>query len=172
MFPTGCAMVWAERTAKTGGMSHLAVERTDIAQRYAETGVVLMRQLLTPAEVDRIRAVYTTQIETDRSLGFDDGLPADDILSRYPRIVHPHRRPDSEVGEIALELMLDERVLDVVTELIGPALAAQSMFYFKPRRPAARPCTRTTSTCRRTRRPASPPGSRSTTATPTTAGWP
>ena len=98
--------------------------------------MVLVPQLLTPAEVDRIRDVYTTQIETDRSLGFDDGLPADDILSRYPRIVHPHRRPDSEVGEIALELMLDERILDVVTELIGPALAAQSMFYFKP--PTAR----------------------------------
>ena len=117
-------------------MSDLAVEPADIAQRYAETGVVLMRRLLSPAEVARIRDVYTTQIETDRSLGFDDGLPADDILSRYPRIVHPHRRPDSEVGEIALELMLDERILGVVTELIGPALAAQSMFYFKP--PTAR----------------------------------
>ena len=32
--------------------------------------------------------------------------------------------------------MLDERILGVVTELIGPALAAQSMFYFKP--PTAR----------------------------------
>jgi phytanoyl-CoA hydroxylase len=117
-------------------MSQLAVERTDISQRYADTGVVLVRQLLTPAEVDRIRDVYTTQIETDRSLGFDDGLPADDILARYPRIVHPHRRPDSEVGEIALELMLDDRIMGVVTELIGPALAAQSMFYFKP--PTAR----------------------------------
>ena len=50
--------------------------------------------------------------------------------------MHPHRRPDSEVGAIALDLMLDERILDVVTELIGPALAAQSMFYFKP--PTAR----------------------------------
>lgn len=117
-------------------MSNLVTERSEIAQRYAESGVVLMPQLLTPAEVDRIRDAFTTQIEADRSFGFDDGLPSDDILARYPRIVHPHRRPDSEVGQIARQTMLDERILGVVTELIGPALAAQSMFYFKP--PTAR----------------------------------
>ena len=55
----------------------------------------------------RIRDAFTDQIESDRSFGFDDGLPGDDILARYPRIVHPHRRPDSEVGTIALETMLD-----------------------------------------------------------------
>lgn len=117
-------------------MTQLVTERSEISRRYADSGVVLIRQLLRPDEVERIRAVYTAQIETDRSFGFDDGLPYDDILSRYPRIVHPHRRPDSEVGEIALDLMLDDRILGVVTELIGPALAAQSMFYFKP--PSAR----------------------------------
>lgn len=117
-------------------MSQLVAERGDIARHYAETGVVLVRQLLAPDEVARIRDVYTDQIERDRSVGFDDGLPADDILARYPRIVHPHRRPDSAVGQIARDLMLDERILGVVTELIGPALAAQSMFYFKP--PTAR----------------------------------
>ncbi|HYI59577.1 MAG TPA: phytanoyl-CoA dioxygenase family protein [Microlunatus sp.] len=117
-------------------MSQLVTERSEIAQRYAEAGVVMMRQLLSPAEVTRIRDAFTNQIESDRSFGFDDGLPGDDILARYPRIVHPHRRPASEVGTIALETMLDERILGVVTELIGPALAAQSMFYFKP--PTAR----------------------------------
>ena len=44
--------------------------------------------------------------------------------------------PISTAGELALELMLDSRILDVVTTLIGPALGAQSMFYFKP--PGAR----------------------------------
>ena len=114
----------------------LTAPDTDLAQRYAETGVVLLRQVLAPAEVTRIRDAFTRQIETDRSFGFDDGLPGDDILARYPRIVHPHRRPDSEVGQLAMAMMLDERILGVVTELIGPALAAQSMFYFKP--PTAR----------------------------------
>ena len=74
-------------------MSQLVTERPDIAQRYAETGVVLMRQLLTPAEVARVRDVYTRQIETDPSLGFDDGLPADDILSRYPGSCTPTVAP-------------------------------------------------------------------------------
>ena len=110
----------------------LTAPDTDLAQRYADTGVVLLRQVLTPDEVGRIREAFTTQIETDRTFGFNDGLPADDILARYPRIVHPHRRPDSEVGKLAMATMLDERILGVVTELIGPALAAQSMFYFKP----------------------------------------
>ena len=95
--------------------------------------------------------------------------PADDILARYPRIVHPHRRPDSEVGAIALELMLDERILGVVTELIGRPWRRSRCSTSSRRRPAARPCTRTTSICARIRRPASPLGSPSTTATPTTA---
>ena len=45
--------------------------------------------VLSPAEVDRIRDVYTTQIEKDRSLGFDDGLPA----RRHPGPVSAHRAP-------------------------------------------------------------------------------
>lgn len=126
--PPAC---WQYRT-----MSQLTAERSEAKQRYADTGVVLLRQVLAPEEVAQVRDASTAQIETDRSFGFDDGLPADDILSRYPRIVHPHRRPDSEVGRIALRLMLDQRILGTVTELIGPALAAQSMFYFKP--PSAR----------------------------------
>lgn len=117
-------------------MSQLVTERSEIVQRYADTGVAMIRQLLTPEEVAEVRDAFTAQIETDRSFGFDDGLPSDDILSRYPRIVQPHRRPDSEVGRLAMRLMLDDRILGIVTELIGPALAAQSMFYFKP--PTAR----------------------------------
>jgi ectoine hydroxylase-related dioxygenase (phytanoyl-CoA dioxygenase family) len=37
------------------------------------------------------------QVETDPSLGFDDSLPEDDILARYPRFVHPHRHLEVEV---------------------------------------------------------------------------
>jgi ectoine hydroxylase-related dioxygenase (phytanoyl-CoA dioxygenase family) len=103
---------------------------------YQRDGIVQVPQVLEPAEVERIRTVYMEQVAADLSLGHDDGVPADDPLAKYPRFVHPHRRTDTEAGRIARELMLDSRILDVVQVLIGPALGAQSMFYFKP--PGAR----------------------------------
>jgi phytanoyl-CoA hydroxylase len=107
-----------------------------VAEIYQTDGIVQVPQLLEPAEVERIKQVYMEQVAADLSLAHDDGVPDDDPLARYPRFVHPHRRTDTEAGRIALELMLDSRILDVVQALIGPALGAQSMFYFKP--PGAR----------------------------------
>ncbi|MGW3951877.1 phytanoyl-CoA dioxygenase family protein [Streptomyces sp. NPDC004752] len=103
---------------------------------YQRDGIVQVPQLLEPAEVERIKTVFMEQVAVDRSLAIDDGVPDDDPLARFPRFVHPHRRTDIEAGKISLELMLDSRILDVVQVLIGPALGAQSMFYFKP--PGAR----------------------------------
>lgn len=107
-----------------------------LAQEYERAGVVQRRAVLDPAEVARIRDTFTDEVERGVSLGFDDNIPADDILARYPRFVHPHRHLDTEAGRIAAEFMFDPRIFDTVTELIGPALGAQSMFYFKP--PTAR----------------------------------
>lgn len=107
-----------------------------IAQEYERAGVVHRRSVLDPADVDRIRDTFMEQIERDVSLGFDDHIPDDDVLARYPRFVHPHRHTDTAAGRIAAEFMFDPRIFDTVTELIGPALGAQSMFYFKP--PGAR----------------------------------
>jgi len=107
-----------------------------LAEIYRREGVVQVPQLLDVAEVERIRSVFMDQVAADHSLAIDDGVPDDDPLARFPRFVHPHRRTDVEAGELSLELMLDSRILDVVTALIGPALGAQSMFYFKP--PGAR----------------------------------
>jgi ectoine hydroxylase-related dioxygenase (phytanoyl-CoA dioxygenase family) len=107
-----------------------------LAEIYRREGVVQVPQLLDDAEVERIRAVFMDQVAADHSLAIDDGVPDDDPLARFPRFVHPHRRTDVEAGKLSLELMLDSRILDVVTALIGPALGAQSMFYFKP--PGAR----------------------------------
>jgi ectoine hydroxylase-related dioxygenase (phytanoyl-CoA dioxygenase family) len=107
-----------------------------VADVYQRDGIVQVPQLLEPAEVERIRKVYMEQVAADLSLAHDDGVPDDDPLKKYPRFVHPHRRTDTEAGAIALELMLDDRILDVVQALIGPPLGAQSMFYFKP--PGAR----------------------------------
>lgn len=107
-----------------------------VAEVYERDGIVQVPSLLSQAEVEQIKAAYMTQVAADHSLAIDDGVPAEDPLAQYPRFVHPHRRTDVEAGRLALELMLDNRILHVVTALIGPALGAQSMFYFKP--PGAR----------------------------------
>src|SRR3954447_2434322 len=105
---------------------------TSTAAVYERDGIVQVPGLLTKPEVEQIRTVFMDQVAKDHSLAIDDGVPVDDPLAREPRFVHPHRRDDGEAGALSLELMLDGRTLDVVTELIGPALGAESMFYFKP----------------------------------------
>ena len=107
-----------------------------VAEIYQRDGIVQVPQLLSQTEIDRIRTVFMEQVAVDHSLAIDDGVPAEDPLARYPRFVHPHRRPEVEAGRLSLELMLDSRILNVVNSLIGPPLGAQSMFYFKP--PGAR----------------------------------
>lgn len=105
------------------------------ATEYQNSGVIQLRGLISPEEIELIRDTFTHQVETDPTSGFDDHLDSDDVLSRYPRFVHPHRS-DTAAGALALRYMLDRRIYDVVEDLIGPAHAAQSMFYFKP--PTAR----------------------------------
>jgi phytanoyl-CoA hydroxylase len=117
-------------------MTQLVAEPTAAVDGYARDGVVMLRSLFAPEDIAEIARVFTAQVESDPRLGLVDQLPEDDILSRYPRIVHPHRHPEVEAGRIARRLMTDRRVLDVVQDLIGPAYGAQSMFYFKP--PTAR----------------------------------
>jgi phytanoyl-CoA hydroxylase len=107
-----------------------------VEEVYERDGIVQVPGLLSPAEIAALKAAYMEQVAADHSLAIDDGVPDDDPLARYPRFVHPHRRTDVEAGQLALNLMLDSRILNVVTALIGPALGAQSMFYFKP--PGAR----------------------------------
>ncbi|MFC4949587.1 phytanoyl-CoA dioxygenase family protein [Pseudonocardia sp. GCM10023141] len=107
-----------------------------VAEVYERDGVVQVPGVLDRSEVERLRAAYMSLVAADHSLAVDDGVPDGDPLARYPRFVHPHRRTDVEAGRLAMDLMLDGRILDVVTTLIGPALGAQSMFYFKP--PGAR----------------------------------
>lgn len=117
-------------------MTQLITEATEVNERYLSDGVILIPQLISAEEIEEIRAVFTQQVEADRSLGFEDNVPADDILARFPRFVHPHRHPEVEAGRLARRLMIDRRIFGIVTALLGPAYGAQSMFYFKP--PTAR----------------------------------
>ncbi len=127
------SMVSMDSANQAWSMSHAL--REQLVSEFERAGVVQVAGLLTPAEAVEIGTRFTDRIEADTALGHDDHVSADDVLHRYPRIVHPHRE-DSADGARVRDLMLDERVQSVVTELIGPAWGAQSMFYFKP--PGAR----------------------------------
>jgi phytanoyl-CoA hydroxylase len=118
-------------------MTTLTVTPTQRREQYERDGVVQVEGLLDAEEIATIRQAFMEQVERDRTgLGVVDDLSEDDILSRYPRLVQPHRRPDLAVGELARRYLVDPRIVDVVTELVGPVWGAQSMFYFKP--PTAR----------------------------------
>jgi phytanoyl-CoA hydroxylase len=108
-----------------------------LRDRYQRDGVVQVNGVLSAEEIDEIRTAFMQQVETDRdSLGATAEVADDQILSRYPRFMQPHRRPDLAVGQIARRLIIDRRILDIATALVGPVNGAQSMFYFKP--PTAR----------------------------------
>ena len=104
---------------------------------FDATGVVLVPGLITQEEVEQIKKTFTDHVESNTDLNYNDNIDKDDILSKYPRFVHPHRHPETAAGAIARRMIVDKRVMSVVEELYGgPAYGAQSMFYFKP--PTAR----------------------------------
>ncbi len=124
----------------TAGPTDLVMAADDPAalrERYDRDGIVQLDGVLSAAEIEEIRDAFMGQVETDRAaLGAVEEVADDAVLSRYPRLMQPHRRPDLAVGRVARRLMTDRRILDIVTALVGPAYGAQSMFYFKP--PTAR----------------------------------
>jgi len=119
-------------------LSHLTPEQLDA---FARDGYFVAEQAITPAEVDEARETFTTYGEAGPVEGVSEGHAANyadaDPLKRWPRMLHPHRQPDTPAGSLALKYMLDPRVAGPVSDLLGDqAVAAQSMFYFKP--PGAR----------------------------------
>lgn len=109
--------------------------------QFERDGFVVARQLFTPEEVAEIREAFMAQAANGPVEGLSDGhhkgLDNSDPLAFYPRMMHPHRHPELPVGPLSMRYMLDKRIQDALTVLMGeePA-AAQSMFYFKP--PGAR----------------------------------
>ncbi|MET3807950.1 ectoine hydroxylase-related dioxygenase (phytanoyl-CoA dioxygenase family) [Nakamurella sp. UYEF19] len=109
----------------------------DSKLEFERDGVELARGLLPLVDVETIRDTFMQQVESDRlALAADDKLAQNDILSQYPRFMQPHRRRDLSAGLVARKTMVDARITQIVTRLIGAAHGAQSMFYFKP--PTAR----------------------------------
>lgn len=102
------------------------------AREFAQEGYWIERGLFSPEETAFLRDHFMERHRERAIPGYDDRLPETDVLSHFPRLVHPHR-----VDRVARRTMLDARVFDVLWELFEEEpLAAQSMVYFKP--PGAR----------------------------------
>lgn len=100
-------------------------------QKYRQDGFFIRRALFSPAQVDELRAEFERMHGLGRIEGcFEISTETDqnDVLKRYPRMMHPHR-----VNQLALEGLLHPGILDMLGDLFEEEpLAAQSMFYWKP----------------------------------------
>jgi len=111
--------------------------------QFERDGFLAMRGLFSPAEIEEIRGTFMDMAKDGPVPGLSD-LPktgpvsGSDPLTRYPRMMHPHKHPDKPVGPLAMRYMRDQRLKPILTELFDgeDPFAAQSMFYFKP--PGAR----------------------------------
>lgn len=95
-------------------------------------GYLIVPGLFSPDEVAAVRHLFDAIGQKGEPIPnhWEPKLdaPADDVLARWPRVMHLHRR-DEQVKA----WMLHPGVRDVLAELMGgPAVATQSMYYFKP----------------------------------------
>ncbi|MCX4767046.1 phytanoyl-CoA dioxygenase family protein [Streptomyces sp. NBC_01275] len=103
-------------------------------RRYREDGFTVVRGLFGYDEVDRLCAEFAALHAAGRPVPghFEPRPGSADPLHAYPRVMQPH-----EFSGLARRALLDARLRGVLEALLGEeALAAQSMFYFKP--PGAR----------------------------------
>ena len=110
---------------------------TELKETFDRDGYCVVRGLFSTGEVDTIRETFMEQAKDGPVEGLSDGhykgVPSDDPLAFYPRMMHPHKHPAKIVGPLSMQYMLDERVKTVLAALMeDEPLAAQTMFYFKP----------------------------------------
>ena len=99
-------------------------------RRFQETGYVIASGLFNQEEVQSYREHFMQMRAAGTYPGDFAGvdLTSSDPLKRYPRMIHMHRWDD-----ISLGWMLDERLNDWMTDLLGvEPYAVQTMLYFKP----------------------------------------
>ena len=97
---------------------------------FDANGYLLVKHLFTPLEVESYKQHYMQLRAQGSHPGDFDGVDptSNDPLKRYPRMIHMHRW-----DEISLQWMVDKRLNEVMTALLGrEPLAVQTMFYFKP----------------------------------------
>lgn len=99
-------------------------------EAYKKNGYHIARGLFSREEAERFRNYFTELRLQGPYPGDVVGVDpdSDDPAIKYPVMHHPHRW-----DPVARSYMLDERIRDVLTSLLGgEPLACQSMIYFKP----------------------------------------
>ena len=99
-------------------------------EAYRRDGYLVVRGLFSQEEVATLRDHYMRLrgqgVYPGDFAGID--LNSEDPLKRYPRMIHMHRW-----DETSLRWMIDPRLRDVMTDLLGrEPYAVQTMLYFKP----------------------------------------
>ncbi len=109
--------------------------------QFSRDGFLAVRGLVSADEIGTIREAFMAEAADGPVPGLSHlprgAVAGNDPLSRYPRMMHPHKHGDKEVGRLAMRYMLDPRLRPILAQLLGETpFAVQSMFYFKP--PGAR----------------------------------
>lgn len=115
-------------------MSKIRSLTSEEKKQFETEGYVIIKGLFSEEELNEIDQTFEDISNQVIPGYFEPDLNQDntDPLKRYPRVMHPHR-----INEVAKRYMLHQPVLEVLSDLYGEeALAAQSMFYYKP--PGAR----------------------------------
>jgi phytanoyl-CoA hydroxylase len=97
---------------------------------FETNGYLIVKGLLSEEDLRTIENTFEEISHTKIPGYFEPELEGetDDPLKRYPRVLHPHR-----YNETAMKYMLHKPIMAVLSDLYGEeALAAQSMFYYKP----------------------------------------
>ena len=98
--------------------------------QFENEGYLIVKGLFTEENLREIDATFEEISRVPVPGHFEPDMSGEtgDPLKRYPRVMHPHRFNDT-----AKKYMLHRPVMDVLADLYGEeALAAQSMFYYKP----------------------------------------
>lgn len=109
---------------------HDHVPTGDDLAAFERDGFLIVRQCFSREEVAAIRDRFVAMDEAGQAVDghWHPDFRSTDPLKRYPRVMHPHR-----FDELSMRMMLHPRVGRVLAGLMGePAVACQSMYYFKP----------------------------------------
>ncbi|KRF08075.1 phytanoyl-CoA dioxygenase [Paenibacillus sp. Soil766] len=112
-------------------MTQSLIKLTKEQKQHFETeGYVIVKGLFSGDDLAKIDETFEAISDQTVPGYFEPDLSTEvvDPLKRYPRVMHPHR-----FNETAKAFMLHQPVLEVLADLYEEeALAAQSMFYYKP----------------------------------------
>ncbi len=99
------------------------------AEQFRQDGYCVVDGLFSMSEIDEIQEFFE-EFKTRGEKVYDDGLTYEEIdpAKRQVRAMHPHR-----YSKKAQDWLLHPEVAAVLKRLLGrPALAVQTMYYFKP----------------------------------------